>query len=116
MWDGGFSSVERQAAASRVRQGRLQEALAAQQAERDVRVSFEAYRRASSAYASVDNELALARENLELAERTYAAGSSTWLELEQAKLQLQSTELVALQERMNRDLAAVDLLVATGRL
>jgi len=116
LWDGGFSSVERQAAASRVRQGRLQEALAGQQAERDVRVSFEAYRRASSAYASVDNELALARENLELAERTYAAGSSTWLELERAKLQLQSTELVALQERMNRDLAAVDLLVATGRL
>jgi outer membrane protein TolC len=116
LWDGGFSSVERAAAASRVRQARLQEALASQQAERDVRVAFEAYRRASTAYVSVDNELALARENLELAERTYSAGSATWLELEQAKLQLQSTELVALQERMNRDLAAVDLLVATGRL
>ena len=87
-----------------------------QQAERDVRVAYEAFRRASSAFVSVANELSLAEENLELAERTYAAGSATWLELEQAKLQLQSTELVSLQERMNRDLAAVDLLVATGRL
>jgi len=116
LWDGGFSSVERSAAASRVRQAKLQEALSSRQAERDVRVSFEAFRRAGSAFDSVQNELALARENLELAERTYSAGSSSWLELEQAKLQLQSTELVALQERMNRDLAAVDLLVATGRL
>ncbi len=116
LWDGGFSSVDRAAAASRVRQSRLQETLAVQQAERDVRVAFEAYRRAGSAYVAVESELELARENLELAERTYSAGSSTWLELEQAKLQLQSTELVALQERMNRDLAAVDLLVATGRM
>jgi len=116
IWDGGFSTVDRAATSSRLRQARLQEELATRQSEREVRVAFEGYRRAAAAYDSVQDELQLARENLELAERTYAAGSSTWLELEQAKLQLQSTELVGLRERMARDLAAIDLRVATGSL
>jgi multidrug efflux pump subunit AcrB/outer membrane protein TolC len=116
IWDGGFSTVERAATSSRLRQARLQEELVGRQAEREVRVAFEAYRRAASAYDAVQTELELARENLELAERTYAAGSSSWLELEQAKLQLQSTELVGLRERMARDLAAMDLKLATGTL
>jgi len=116
LWDGGFSTVDRVATTSRLRQARLQEELLHRQAEREVRVAFETYRRAASAYDAVQDELELARENLELAERTFAAGSSTWLELEQAKLQLQSTELIGLRERMARDLAALDLQVVTGTL
>ena len=116
IWDGGFSTVERAATTSRLRQARLQEELLQQQVEREVKVAFEAYRRASAAYEAVQTELELARENLELAERTFQAGSSTWLELERAKLQLQSTELVGLRERMARDLAALDLKVVTGSL
>ena len=116
IWDGGFSTVERAATSSRLRQARLQEELLGRQAEREVRVAFEAYRRASAAFEAVQTELELAQENLELAERTFEAGSSTWLELERAKLQLQSTELVGLRERMARDLAALDLKVVTGTL
>ncbi|MEZ4240674.1 MAG: efflux RND transporter permease subunit [Myxococcota bacterium] len=116
LWDGGLRIAERRETASQLRAARLAEALQGQQAEQQVRVAFETHRRAQQALAAVDDEVRLAEESLELAERSFSAGSVTWLELEQARLQVQATALAQLQERTARDLAAIDLLVQTGAL
>ena len=113
---GGIRMAERRNAASRARAAGLAKELTERQVERDVRLAFEAHRRAEEALQAVDNELSLATESLELAERSYAAGSATWLEVEQARLQLASTQLGQLRERTTRDLAAIDLLLRTGTL
>jgi multidrug efflux pump len=116
LWDGGTRIADRKETASQARAAKIAEALAAQQAEREVRLAYEAHRRAEQALQAVEDELALARESLLLAERSYEAGSATWLELEQARLQLDATNLALLRERTTRDLAAIDLLARTGSL
>jgi len=116
LWDGGFRIADRRNAASRLRAARYAQTLQERQADREIKVAFESYRRAQSAVAAVEDEGTLADENLELTERSYQAGSATWLELEQARLQVESTQLSLLRERTTRDLAAIDLLVRTGTL
>ncbi len=116
LFDGGLRMAERREAASRARAASYVADLTLQQAERDIRLAFEAHRRAEEALEAVGDEIALAQEGLSLAERSFEAGSATWLELEQARLQLQSTQLSELQERTARDLAAIDLLLRTGTL
>ncbi len=116
LWDGGLRIAERRETASQMRAAELTERLIARQAEAEIEVAFETYRRADAAMAAVQTELELASENLRLAEASYGAGSLTWIELEQAKLALQATELTQLQERMTRDLAALDLMASTGAL
>ena len=66
--------------------------------------------------AAVDDEVALAEDSLDLAQRGFEAGTTTFLEVEQAELQLRGAELTRLNERMNLTLAGIDLLVATGEL
>jgi len=116
LWDGGYRIADRRDAASRLRAAQLAKTLQERQAEREVRLAFEAHRRAGSAVAAVEDEQELADENLRLTERSYEAGSATWLELERARLQVESTQLTMLRERTTRDLAAIDLLVRTGTL
>ena len=116
LWDGGLRLAESRETASQVRQAEVGEELTTSNAEREVRLAFEAHTRAQAALDAVDNEIALARRSLELAERSYEAGGVTWLEVEQARLGLEAAELDRLRERMSRDLAAIDLLGRTGRL
>jgi len=116
LWDGGRRSADRRETASQRRAAQLADTLANRQAEREVRLAFEAHRRADAALAAVQVELQLAQEGLDLAERSYGAGSATWLEVEQARLQFESTTLTQLQERTARDLAAIEVLVRTGSL
>jgi len=114
LWDGGFRASQLKEEASKVR---VAELLAQQQrdrAEEEVRTAWEQLQRAERALSAVTDEVALAHENLELAERGFSAGTTTWLEVDDAQLGLQQAELGVLRERMNRDLAAIQLSVATG--
>lgn len=115
-WDGGLRIAERRETASQYRAAELAEELVLRQAEREVRVAWESHRRAEAALQAVERERALAEESLALAEASYAGGGATWLEVEQARLQVQATALSQLRERMVRDLAAIDLLARTGAL
>jgi outer membrane protein len=116
LWDGGLRLAQGRELTSRLRQARLVERRQAQIATEEVRVAWESYVRAERALHSVETEVALAKRNRELAERGFGAGSVTWLEVEQAELALQGATLARITERMNLDLAAIDLNIAVGTM
>ena len=82
---------------------------------RDSQLAWQRYERAEEAFAAVELELSLATENLRLSETGFQAGSVTWLEVSDAQLQLDQARIGLLSERMSRDMAALDLAVATGQ-
>ncbi|MCB9764021.1 MAG: efflux RND transporter permease subunit [Alphaproteobacteria bacterium] len=114
LWDGGYRLATNKQYASQRRVADYAAEKARMQAEQDVRVAWERYERAEVAFQAVEREIALAEESLRLAELGFEAGSSSWLEAEDARLALASARLGMLTERMNRDLAIVQLAVATG--
>lgn len=114
IWDGGLRIAQSKQYASRRRQAELAARQARDIAEEEVRVAWDGYQRAVRALAATAGEVALAEENLRLAEEGLGAGSTTWLEVEDARLGLLQAQLSALNERVGRDLAAVDLQLATG--
>ncbi|MEQ1566736.1 MAG: TolC family protein [Myxococcota bacterium] len=116
LWDGGLRFAESRETASQVRAAEFGRELLEDSIVREITVAFESYARAQSGLVSVENERALAAQSLELAETSYAAGGASFLEVEQARLMVQATELSALRERMARDLAAIELLARTGSL
>ncbi|MEZ4321296.1 MAG: efflux RND transporter permease subunit [Myxococcota bacterium] len=116
LWDGGLRVAESAEYASRRRMAELQARQLRETAEEEVRVSWEALQRANRGLSAVDDELALADENVRLAERSFEVGAGTWLEVQQAQVMRQSAQLNAIQQRMNRDVAALQLQLATGRL
>lgn len=116
IWDGGARIAQEQKAASMARAAELARELAADQAREEIRALWAGYERATAAVAAMDAELAMARENLRLAEAAFAAGTLSYLEVEDARLGLEASQLTELTERMNRDLAVIDLLAATGQL
>ena len=79
-----------------------------------MRAAWERLERAGAALEAANHENALALENLRLAEIAYSSGGLTLLELEDARLGTLASEMTQLQERANRDLAAIDLRVAIG--
>jgi multidrug efflux pump subunit AcrB/outer membrane protein TolC len=115
IWDGGLRIAQSKQYASQRRQAELAARQARDIAEEEVRVAWDGYQRATRALAATAGEVALAEENLRLAEEGLGAGSTTWLEVEDARLGLLQAQLSALNERVGRDLAAVDLQLATGR-
>lgn len=116
LWDGGARIAEQQKLASQRRMALLAEERAREVATEEVRGAWEAYTTAQTALAAVERELALAKENLRLAEVGFTAGSLSFLEVEDARVGLLAAELGALQTRAQRDLAALKLKVATGEL
>ena len=89
---------------------------AQQQLEQDVRTGWDKHERAVTALVSVDREIELARESLRLSELGFEVGTATWIDVENARVSLAGAELAQVTERMNRDLAAIELLLATGEL
>ena len=83
-------------------------------AEEEVTTAWSRYERAARALEAVTNEVALAQENVSMAEAAFSAGNATWLDVESAQLGLASAQLAAVVEQMNRDLAALDVIVASG--
>jgi len=116
IWDGGARIAAIRAASSQKRQADVNVDKTARDVEEQVRTAWEAYERARIANDAVDAEVTLAEDSLDLANRGFEAGTTTYLEVEQAELGLRSAELTRLNERMNLDLAVVDLLLATGEL
>lgn len=116
LWDGGARLAAIRTAASQERQAALVVTQAEYDAQTEVRSAWEAYHRAKINVESVDAELLLAEDSLDLAQRGFEAGTTTFLEVEQAQLGLQSTQLARLQARIDLDLTLVDLMAATGQL
>lgn len=115
LWDGGMRIGANQIASSQFRQASDAEEKARLEAEQQVNLAWMEYERASIAVASVEREVLLAADNLRLAEVAYQAGSLTFLDLEDARLGWKAARMSQLGERMNRDLAVIDLLAAMGR-
>jgi len=115
IWGGGARLAQTREAASQQRVAELMLQKQMDASHEEIRLAFDRLTRAERAMTAVEREIALAEESLTLATRAFEAGSATWLEVQQAELGVRSARLSELSERMNRDLAAVDLLVATGR-
>jgi multidrug efflux pump subunit AcrB/outer membrane protein TolC len=116
LWDGGLRLAQAREEASKQRMARLNAQKVRDVAEREVRNAWLEYRRAVEALSSTEREVALATENLRMAETAQAAGTATWLELEDARLGLIRAQLSNLAERSARDLAAIQLQLAVGTL
>ena len=108
-WDGGFRIAEQERAASQRRMASAAVEKAAQDAEVEVRAAWEDHMRARRAFAAAERELALAEENLRLAEVSHAAGASTFLDLEDARMARDAARLSVVAERMGADLAVLTL-------
>jgi outer membrane protein len=116
LWDGGLRIAQAREEASKARQAELAAKRARQSVEQEVRIAWQQHQRAGEALAATERERALAAENLRLAERALEAGAATWLEVQDARLGAIQAEMSHMQERTNRDLAALQLLLATGAL
>jgi len=114
LWDGGARLAETRQASHVARQANLLAQQAVDDTETGVRTAWERYQRASLACTSAQREQALASENLRLADLALSTGGATVLEVDDARLGVLAADLSALQERANRDLAAIDLNVAMG--
>lgn len=115
LFDGGARyglAGEREALEAQART-RLEGAL--RQARSDVRVAFEAMRRADEALVGARDASALARESLELAELAYKAGATSNIEVVDAERRSHEADTAAaIAEDASRQ-ARVDLLAACGR-
>lgn len=116
LWDGGYRISRSRELASQVRVADLAVEQIRDGAEAEIRTLFQTYERAETALRGVEAEIRLAEEGLRLAETAVVAGRGTWLEVEQARLALEAARMGLLTERMDRDLAAIDLAAATGLL
>jgi outer membrane protein TolC len=116
LWDGGFRLANGQKSASQLRQARLAEEKAQDDAGEAVRTLWSTRQKATASLDTAEHEAALAEENLRIAEVAFGAGGVSFLELEDARLGLIASKMSVLSERMQRDLATIDLLAATGDL
>ena len=82
----------------------------------EVQTAWDSWERAERAMVAAADEVALANQNLALAERALAAGAATWIEVEDARLGMLQAELVRLNARAERETALVDLQLASGTL
>lgn len=114
LWDGGARIGQTRVAASQARQARALAEQTALDVASEVRAAWERMERASASLAAANHENELAVENLRLAEIAYQSGGLTLLEVEDARLGTLASEMTQLQERANRDLAAIALRVAMG--
>jgi outer membrane protein TolC len=108
-WDGGFRVAEQDRASSQRRMAAAATEKAAQDAEVEIRAAWEEHVRARRAFAAAERELALAEENLRLAEVSHAAGVSTFVDLEDARMSRDAVRLSVMVERMGADLAVLTL-------
>jgi outer membrane protein TolC len=116
LWDGGARIAQQQKTASQARMAGLAAERVRETTTEQVRGAWEAYASARASLASVEREVELSKENLRLAEVSFAAGGLSFLDVEDARVGLLAAERGALQERTARDLAALSLLASTGDL
>ncbi len=114
LWDGGMRIAKSKEEASRLRQTRLVAQRLREDIEIEVVSAYDSFARAEATMRAAEDEVALAQQNLQLAERALEAGSATWLEVEDARLGMLQANLVALTARTDRELALTDLALAAG--
>lgn len=115
IWDGGYRIARSRELASKSRAAQLAVEDLRNDIEEEVRTLWMRLSRAEEALEVVTQEEAVASEALRRAETRASAGKANWLDVEVARTQLQAARLGVVVERANRDLAAVQLLVAMGR-
>jgi outer membrane protein TolC len=85
------------------------------QARSDVRIAFEAVKRAEAALAAAENAARLARSAVELATIAYQAGATTNLEVIDAERAAHAADTAAANAENEAGQARIDLLAASGR-
>lgn len=116
LWDGGMRHVDNlrsdsQAVIATKSADRLRE-----QVKVDLDTAWGELTRATKALQAAERELSLAEENLRLTQATFDAGSSTFLDLEDARLQRDAARVRLLGERMNVHLGVLGVQKAVGGL
>ncbi|MCB9680110.1 MAG: efflux RND transporter permease subunit [Alphaproteobacteria bacterium] len=112
LWDGGLRIARSRELKSRVRAAQLMVQDAEDQAEEDVRLAWERVLAAEESLRAVRAQASLADEAVKAAEARFGAGRIQFLDVEQARVQLQVARVQELVEQNRRDLAAIDVLVA----
>jgi outer membrane protein TolC len=115
IYDGGLRYGLADERASLSAEARAQYDGLLRQARSDVRVGFEAVKRAEASLAAATNAARLAREALNLATIAYRAGATTNIEVIDAERRARDAETVAVVAEDNARQARVDLLAASGR-
>ena len=115
LWDGGGYRAQVATDRANWRMAQMAEEDTRNRVEREVESAWSALVRARQAHAAVEVEVALARENLDLAEAALPTGAASWVDVERARLGMQSASLAELRERVSLRLSEIQLLVATGR-
>ncbi|MED5372833.1 MAG: efflux RND transporter permease subunit [Myxococcota bacterium] len=115
LWDGGYRLQTNRQYASQLRVADYEAQKARLDASEDIRLAWQNWEQAATAFAAVEMELSLATENLRLSEQAFAAGAGTWLEVSDAQLMLDQARIGLLNQRMARDMAALQLALVTGQ-
>lgn len=114
--DAGQKIVDNLKTASQRRQAEAGAAITREQVEVDLVDAWSERERAHASRAAAERELSLAEENLRIAEKSFDAGASTFLDLEDARVSRDGAQIRVLTERMNEHLDALALLQLTGDL
>lgn len=114
--DGGYKLVNNLRTASQARAADAAAELGEEQVGVDVASAWAERDRAHAARAAAERELSFAEENLRIAEKSFDAGASTVLDLEDARVARDGAEIRVLTERMNEHLGTLALLKLTGDL
>jgi outer membrane protein TolC len=114
--DAGYKIVDNLRTASQSRQAAAGAEITREQAEIDVVNAWAETDRARASRTAAERELSLAEENLRIAEKSFEAGASTFLDLEDARVSRDAAQIRVLTERMNEHLGALALLQLTGDL
>ena len=116
IWDGGIKVHNARIAASRKRQAVANIDAVRQQVAMDVENAWDAFTTKRDAVSVAKLEQELAAEAYRLVEVRYKAGKARQVELLDAQTALKFAELGLVQAQVDRELAAAELLAASGRV
>jgi outer membrane protein TolC len=116
VWDGGMNVAQAREAASRKRQAAAQVRALDAQIAMEVGNALDAWVSAGKAVPVAELALQLAQEVHRLVDSRYQAGAARAIEVEDARASLQQAGLTLLGERVAEQLAAAELLAASGEL
>lgn len=116
IWDGGLNVHAAREAASRHRMATQQVSALTDQIDVEVIDAWAGWESAKGELPVAQLEHDLAVETFRLVEVRYQAGEARQIELLDARAQLQQAELTLLNKRVGLQMAAIELMAATGQL
>jgi multidrug efflux system outer membrane protein len=116
IFDGGARYGALRDARAAVEQARVREAALRRMIRVDVRDAFRRMDSASQAIELALRSSEVARANATRAEAAYSAGATNGIELDDARRNLEQSQITLLLRRLDRQLALIDLLAAAGQL